>query len=168
MDGAPQEPALGNDDYQNPRTEALSARLGSPCTGTHHDLGPLCRVQGTAARGLEAVRSPRDEHDAARRPEVATKEMLRVLKSGGRLAFSTWPPELYVGRMFALVVGYLPPAGDPKPAAPWLWGDPNVAAQRLGNAVRDLTFDRGTLMTPALSPQHYRALHEQTAAMVIR
>src|SRR5947209_1553814 len=58
--------------------------------------------------------------------------------------------------------------GDAEPAAPWLWGDPNVVAQRLGNAVRDLTFDRGTLMAPALSPQHYRALHEQTAAMVIR
>src|SRR2546427_7702514 len=107
-------------------------------------------------------------HIFAPRPEVATKEMLRVLKPGGRIAFSTWPPELYIGRMFALVAGYLPPAGDPKPAAPWLWGDPNVVAQRLGNAVRDLTFDRGTLMAPALSPQHYRALHDQTAAMVIR
>src|SRR2546426_5580899 len=73
MDGASQKPALGNDDYQNPRTEALSARLGSPCTGTHHDLGPLCRVQGTAARGLEAVRSPRDEHDAARRAARAVR-----------------------------------------------------------------------------------------------
>ena len=107
-------------------------------------------------------------HIFAPRPEVATKEMLRVLKPGGRIAFSTWPPELYIGRMFALVASYLPPAPDPKPAAPWLWGDPNVVAQRLGSAVRDLTFDRGTLMAPALSLQHYRNLHEQTAAMVIR
>jgi len=107
-------------------------------------------------------------HIFAPRPEIATKEMLRVLKTGGRIAFSTWPPELYIGRMFALVASYLPPAPDPKPAAPWLWGDPTVVAQRLGSAVRDLTFDRGTQMAPALSPQHFRALTEQTAAMVIR
>src|SRR6267378_5292875 len=48
-------------------------------------------------------------HIFAPRPEVATKEMLRVLKPGGRIAFSTWPPELYIGRMFAMVAGYLPP-----------------------------------------------------------
>ena len=107
-------------------------------------------------------------HIFAPRPEIATKEMLRVLKTGGRIAFSTWPPELCIGRMFALVASYLPPAPDPKPAAPWLWGDPTVVAQRLGSAVRDLTFDRGTQMAPALSPQHFRALTEQTAAMVIR
>jgi len=106
-------------------------------------------------------------HIFAPRPEVATKEMLRVLKPGGRIAFSTWPPELYIGRMFALVAGYLPPV-EPTPAAPWLWGDPTIVAQRLGNAVRDLTFDRGTQLAPALSPQHFRTLTEQTAAMVIR
>src|SRR3989475_11992984 len=81
-------------------------------------------------------------HIFAPRPEVATKEMLRVLKSGGRLAFSTWPPELYVGRMFALVAGYLPPAGDPKPAAPGLWGDPDVGAPQRGRAVRRPNVDR--------------------------
>jgi SAM-dependent methyltransferase len=42
-------------------------------------------------------------HMFAPRPEVAVVEMLRVLKPGGTIAFSTWPPELYVGRSFALV-----------------------------------------------------------------
>jgi SAM-dependent methyltransferase len=41
-------------------------------------------------------------HMFAPRPDVAVKEMLRVLKPGGTLAFSTWPPELFTGRMFAL------------------------------------------------------------------
>src|SRR4051812_10593728 len=40
-------------------------------------------------------------HIFAPRPDVVVKEMLRVLKKGGTLAFATWPPELYTGRMFA-------------------------------------------------------------------
>ena len=38
-------------------------------------------------------------HMFAPRPEAAIAEMLRALKSGGRIAFMTWPPELAVGRM---------------------------------------------------------------------
>ena len=48
-------------------------------------------------------------HIFAPRPEMAIGEMLRVLKPGGTIAFSTWPPELYVGRMFALTSSYMPP-----------------------------------------------------------
>lgn len=106
-------------------------------------------------------------HIFAPRPEVAIREMLRVLKPGGRIAFNTWPPELCIGRMFALTASYLPPP-DPKPAPPWQWGDPNVVLQRLGNAVRDVAFDRATQLTPALSPQHYRHMIEQSAGPVLR
>ena len=70
-------------------------------------------------------------HIFAPRPEVAIQEMLRVLKAGGRIAFHTWPPELFIGRMFALTASYLPPP-DPKPAPPHQWGDPNIVLQRLG------------------------------------
>src|SRR5215471_17857484 len=35
-------------------------------------------------------------HMFAPRPELAVAEMLRVLRPGGRIAFSTWPPELYI------------------------------------------------------------------------
>src|SRR5437016_11775907 len=48
-------------------------------------------------------------HMFAPRPDVALNEMLRVLKPGGTIAFSTWPPELFVGRMLALISRYMPP-----------------------------------------------------------
>jgi len=51
-------------------------------------------------------------HIFAPRPEIATAEMLRVLKPGGTVAFSTWPPDFYVGRSFALGGKYLPPPPD--------------------------------------------------------
>jgi len=106
-------------------------------------------------------------HIFAPRPDVAVKEMLRVLKPGGRIAFNTWPPELFIGRMFAITASYLAPP-DPKPAPPAQWGDPSVVLKRLGSAVRDVTFDRGTQLTPALSPQHYRHLLEQTGGPIVR
>src|SRR5437879_11802782 len=43
------------------------------------------------------------------RPEIATREMLRVLKPGGLIAFSTWPPELCLGPTFSFVRRSRPP-----------------------------------------------------------
>jgi SAM-dependent methyltransferase len=101
-------------------------------------------------------------HMFAPRPDVATREMLRVLKPGGTLAFSTWPPELFTGRMFALIGKHLPPPPPGVSPAP-LWGDPNIIRERLGTAVRDISFDRATVAVPALSLAHYRDMTERGA-----
>jgi SAM-dependent methyltransferase len=102
-------------------------------------------------------------HMFAPRPEIAIAEMLRVLKTGGRIAFSTWPPELAMGRLFDLVGSHLPPPPGPVPAAPVAWGDPNVVRERLGSNVKDLEFAREEMMFPALSVRHYRLTLELTA-----
>jgi len=103
-------------------------------------------------------------HIFAPRPAFALREMLRVLKKGGRIAFSTWPPEHFVGRMFAFVARNSPPppAGTEPPAPPPLWGDPNVIRERLGSTVADLKFARGTLDAAALSIAHFRTAQEAT------
>jgi SAM-dependent methyltransferase len=106
-------------------------------------------------------------HIFAPRPEVAIAEMLRVLKPGGTIAFSTWPPELFVGRMFALTASYLPPP-PPGAAPPPQWGDPNIIRQRLGTAVRDLLFDRTTMLIPALSVAHQRLASEKSAGPIVK
>ena len=105
-------------------------------------------------------------HMFAPRPDVAVSEMLRVLRPGGVIAFSTWPPELLVGRIFALMAKYMPPPADVAP--PPLWGDPKVVRERLGARVRDLTFDRGTMLVPVLSLNHQRELFERTAGPLIK
>jgi SAM-dependent methyltransferase len=106
-------------------------------------------------------------HMFAPRPAVAMSEMLRVLKPGGVLAFSTWPPELIMGRIFALIGRYMPPP-PVDVAPPPLWGDPHVIRERLGNAVRDITFDRERMPVPALSTEHHLAMNERTAGPVTK
>ena len=108
-------------------------------------------------------------HIFAPRPAVAVQEMLRVLKAGGRLAFSTWPPEHFTGRTFTLIARYMaaPPTGE-QPAPPGLWGDPNVVRERLGTLVTDLRFQRDTLLAPALSPQHTRSRQERTLGPLMK
>lgn len=106
-------------------------------------------------------------HIFAPRPDVAIGEMLRVLRPGGTIAFSTWPPELYIGRIFALSARYMPPPPSGV-SPPWEWGDPAIVTSRLGSAVRDIVFDRDTMLTPALSARHSRDLVERTAGPVMR
>ena len=105
-------------------------------------------------------------HMFAPRPVIAVSEMLRVLKPGGRIAFSTWPPELMIGLMFRLASQHVkaPEGAAPPPA----WGNPDIVRDRLGEAVRDLQFTYGEMQIPTLSPQHYRANMEQNAAPVMK
>lgn len=105
-------------------------------------------------------------HIFAPRPEVAIGEMLRVLRPGGTIAFSTWPPELLVGRTVGIQALYASAAARHRIAS--IVGDPNVVRQRLGDAVENIVFDRAHLLTPALSPQHYRLNLERSVGPMIR
>jgi SAM-dependent methyltransferase len=106
-------------------------------------------------------------HIFAPRPEVVVSEMLRVLKPGGTIAFSSWPPELLVGRTFLLISRYAP-APPPGVAPPPLWGDPNVIRERLGNRVKNISFDRDRMLIAALSAAHHRMNVERTAGPLIK
>ena len=106
-------------------------------------------------------------HMFAPQPEVAINEMLRVLKSGGTIAFSTWPPELLIGSSFRLVSSYMPPP-PPGVSPPPQWGDITVVRERLGQKVKDILFDRGCMLVPALTVQNYRDHIERTAGPMLK
>ncbi len=106
-------------------------------------------------------------HMFAPRPNVAIGEMLRVLRPGGTIAFTTWPPELLIGSSFALVGSYMPPLPPGVSPSPQ-WGDIAIVRERLGSAVKAILFDRGCMLFPALSVQNYRDRIEQTAGPMLK
>lgn len=97
-------------------------------------------------------------HMFAPQPEVATREMLRVLKPGGTIVFATWPVEQLIGRLFSLNAKYVP--SPPGVASPVLWGDVAFIRRRLGDGVKRLHSERGIMGIPALSPRHLRVFQE--------
>jgi SAM-dependent methyltransferase len=105
-------------------------------------------------------------HMFAPRPHIAIQEMLRVLKPGGVIAFSTWPPDLFVGQLFSLVGKFSPPPEGISP--PPLWGNPHFVRQQLGQAVEELVFDQGVMLFPALSLGHYQQSIETTLGPVLK
>ena len=106
-------------------------------------------------------------HIFAPRPEVTVSEMLRVLRPGGTLGFSSWPPEFLVGQTGVLAARYAPPPPNGV-APPVLWGDPKVIEQRLGSAAENINFRRATMLVPALSLAHFRTNVERAAGPIIK
>jgi SAM-dependent methyltransferase len=104
-------------------------------------------------------------HMFAPRAEVAIAEMRRVLKPYGRIAFATWPPEHFIGKMF-MFVGRNSPPPPPGAAAPPLWGVPAVIAERLGTQFEAPFFARGTMEIPALSLHHFRLFIEHSVGPI--
>ena len=98
-------------------------------------------------------------HMFAPRPNVAVREMMRVLKTGGVIAFSTWPPELLTGRLFALTAKYGPPLPEDLPS-PVKWGDVEEIKKRIGDLTKHISFHRAQYGNPAMSPAHMRILLE--------
>ena len=106
-------------------------------------------------------------HMFAPRPDVVVGEMRRVLAPGGRVAFSTWPPDDFVGRMFMFVGRHAPPP-PPGAAPPPQWGDRRIVADRLGSNFETPAFGDGTMEVPALSPAHYRLFLEQSVGPITK
>jgi len=58
---------------------------------------------------------------------LPAREMLRVVRDGGRIGLANWTPEGFIGQLFKVIGAYLPPPAGLK--SPALWGtEPHIVA----------------------------------------
>jgi ubiquinone/menaquinone biosynthesis C-methylase UbiE len=136
----------------------LAARDGVNVTGV--DLAPnlvqraeaRAKAEGLNARFIEGDAEDLPFEDAsfgvvvtlfgamfAPRPELVSRELLRVCEPGGIIAMGNWTPEGFVGQMFKTFSRFIAPSGMPSPA---LWGNEAVVRERLGSATSHLKMTR--------------------------
>ena len=64
------------------------------------------------------------------------REMLRVVRHGGRIGLANWTPEGFIGQLFKVIGGYIPaPAGLKSPA---LWGTEPHIVELFGAQATDI------------------------------
>jgi ubiquinone/menaquinone biosynthesis C-methylase UbiE len=125
-------------------------------------------------------------HMFAPHPQVAIKEMIRVTKPGGCIAFSTWPSELVNGKLFKAMAKNMPANTENSIyssnqseqhqqmlPSPMQWGNPEIIQKLLVDESSDITiedihFERGVVKIPVLSPNHYWARTSTKSGPVIQ
>ena len=83
----------------------------------------------------------------------AASELLRVVRSGGRIALASWTPEGFIGQLFKLVGSFVPPPAGL--ASPALWGTEPHLVQLFGWQARDIRAVRRDFNFRYASPAHW-------------
>ena len=81
------------------------------------------------------------------------REMLRVVKSGGRIGLANWTPEGFIGQLFKVIGAYLPPPAGLK--SPALWGTEPHIVELFGAQARDIACRRVNFNFRYRSPAHW-------------
>ena len=83
----------------------------------------------------------------------AAGEMLRVVRSGGRIGLANWTPEGFIGQLFKIVGTYVPP--PPGLKSPALWGTEPHLVSLFGAQAADIRCVRRNFNFRYLSSTHW-------------
>ncbi len=72
--------------------------------------------------------------------QQSSREMLRVIRSGGRIGMANWTPEGFIGRLFKVIGAHVPPPVGVK--SPALWGTEPHLVELFGNLASDIKCER--------------------------
>ncbi|MEZ4681001.1 MAG: class I SAM-dependent methyltransferase [Caldilineaceae bacterium] len=101
----------------------------------------------------------------ATHPDIVAAELLRVCRSGGRIAMANWTPNSFIGHMLALIAHHAPStAGVPSPL---LWGEPATVTERLGSGSAELCCTEQTItfdfpFSPGATVEYFRTYYGPT------
>ncbi len=88
--------------------------------------------------------------------QVAADELVRVCRPGGRLGLACWTPEGFIGRMFAAMKPYAPPAPSGVQSPP-SWGSEDYLGDLFGYRLARITVERRLLpVTRFSTPEEFR------------
>jgi SAM-dependent methyltransferase len=85
--------------------------------------------------------------------ERAAKELLRVVRPGGRIALASWTPEGFVGQLFELMSGFVPPPAGLR--SPMAWGTETRLVELFGPQARGLRTERKPYVFRFRSAEHW-------------
>ena len=80
-------------------------------------------------------------------------ELLRVTRAGGRIGLANWTPEGFLGNLFRLIAGFVPP--PPGLASPMLWGTESRLDELFGSAAREISCVRRDFNFRYRSAEHW-------------
>jgi ubiquinone/menaquinone biosynthesis C-methylase UbiE len=85
--------------------------------------------------------------------EKVAEELLRVLKSGGKVGMAHWTPDSFVGEMFKSIGKYVPPPAGLKP--PFLWGTEEGLRELFGDRIDSLRTERRSFVLRYPSARYF-------------
>lgn len=66
----------------------------------------------------------------------AARELMRVVRSGGRIGLANWTPEGFIGQLFRVIATYVPPPAGLR--SPMLWGSEPRIVELFGAEAADI------------------------------
>lgn len=91
--------------------------------------------------------------------ERPAREMLRVVRPGGRIALANWTPEGFIGQLFRIIGAYVPPPAGLK--SPALWGTEPHIVELFGHGAEAIRCVRKTYMFRYRSAAHWLDVFRQ-------
>jgi hypothetical protein len=85
--------------------------------------------------------------------ERAASELLRVVRPGGRIGLASWTPEGFIGQLFDLMRGFVPPPAGLR--SPMAWGSEPRLVELFGPRARGLRTERKSYVFRFRSAEHW-------------